>query len=306
MNIGGDIFASGNPGEGSSWEIGVSDPKRSADNAPPLTKVRLVDQAISTSASYERGYTIAGHRYSHILDPRTGLPAEGVASATVVAANNASANAMATTLCVLKPEEGLDLVKSTPNAECLIVTTDGRQLRSPGFSALEGTAPPVVTAPAAPLGENAWPSNFQVAIAIDLKSPDNGGRRVKRPFVAVWVEDSTGKRVRTVAVWGRERKYLRELRAWWKIAQTQPEWAATVTRATRNAGQHRIEWDGKDDQGQPLPMGTYTLTIEAAREHGTYAIQHAPIVCGKTAATGTIPAGTEFGETQLTYGPIGQ
>jgi len=127
---------------------------------------------------------------------------------------------------------------------------------------------------------------------------------VKRPFVAVWVEDSTGKRVRTVAVWGRERKYLRELRAWWKIAQDQPEWAATVTRATRNAGQHRIEWDGKDDQGQPLPMGTYTLTIEAAREHGTYAIQHAPIVCGKTPTTGTIPAGTEFGETQLTYGPI--
>ncbi|OYV05008.1 MAG: thiamine biosynthesis protein ApbE [Verrucomicrobiales bacterium VVV1] len=303
VNIGGDIFASGRPSEGSTWEIGVSDPKHSADNAAPLTKVRLVDRAISTSAAYERGYTIAGHRYSHILDPRTGIPAEGVASATVIAANNASANAMATTLCVLKPEEGLELVRSTPGAECLIIAADGRQLRSPGFSALEGAAP---TSPAASSGPNDWPSNFQVAIAIDLNAQAKAGRKMKRPFVAVWVEDSTGKRVRTVAVWGREKKYLRDLRAWWKLAQTQPEWAATVTRATRNAGQHRIEWDGKDDQGQPLPMGTYTLTIEAAREHGTYAIQHGPIICGKTAATGTIPAGTEFGETKLTYGPAGQ
>ena len=305
VNIGGDLFASGRAPDGSAWEIGVSDPKRSADNAPPLTKLRLVDRAVSTSAAYERGYTVAGRRYSHILDPRTGLPAEGVASAAVIAANNASANAMATSLCVLKPEEGLDLVESIPGAECLIVAADGRQLRSPGFSALEGTAPPVATAPAASLGANAWPSGYLVSIAIDLKAPAAGGRKIKRPFVAVWVEDSTGKRVRTVAVWGRERKYLRELRAWWKLAQAQPEWAATVTRATRNAGQHRIEWDGMDDQGQPLPMGTYTLTIEADREHGTYAIQHGTIVCGKSAAKGTIPEGTEFSETQLTFGPAG-
>lgn len=304
VNIGGDLYASGRPADSAAWEIGVADPRRSADNAPPLTKVHLVDRAISTSAAYERGYTIAGHRYSHILDPRNGMPAEGVSSATVIAANNASANAMATMLCVLKPEEGLELVKSTPGAECLIIAADGRQLRSPGFAALESGSSPN-PAPAS-LGANAWPSDFQVAIAIDLIKPDTGGRKAKRPFVAVWVEDSTGKRVRTVTVWGRERKYLRDLRAWWKLAQTQPEWAATVTRATRNAGQHRIEWDGKDDQGQPLPMGTYTVTLEAAREHGTYAIQRAQIVCGKAAAKGTIPAGTEFGETQLTYGPAAQ
>lgn len=297
INIGGDLFASGHPASGASWEIGVADPKHSEDNAPPLTKVHLVDRAISTSAAYERGYTIAGHRYSHILDPRNGMPAEGVASATVIASNNASANAMATTLCVLKPEEGLELVKSNPGSECLIITADGRQLRSPGFAALESGAAPVASSSASD-----WPMSFQVSIAIDLKTPE-GGRKIKRPFVAVWVEDSTGKRVRTVAVWGREKKYLRELRAWWKLAQTQPEWAATVTRATRNAGQHRIEWDGKDDQGQPLPLGTYTVTLEAAREHGTYAIQHGQIVCGKSATTGTIPEGTEFGETKLTYGP---
>jgi thiamine biosynthesis lipoprotein ApbE len=300
VNIGGDIFASGRPTAGSAWEIGVADPKHSEDNAPPLTKVHLADQAISTSAAYERGYTIGGKRYSHILDPRTGQPAEGVASATVVANNNAASNAMATTLCVLKPEEGLALVNSTPGAECLIITADGRQIRSAKFAALENATPPV-KAPSSTTG--GWPDGWQVSIAIDLKQPDAGGRRPKRPFVAVWVEDTAGKRVRTVTVWGHERKYLPELKAWWKEAKTNQEWAATVTRATRNAGQHRIEWDGKDDQGQPLPPGTYSISLETNREHGSYSLQKGTIVCGKTPEKGTIPAGAETGETQLTYGP---
>ena len=114
LNIGGDIFACGQGAPDRPWRIGVADPKAAADNAPPLTQVLLADRAISTSAAYERGFTVAGRRYSHILDPRTGFPAEGAASATVVAADNATANALATTLCVLEPEEGLALVKGLP------------------------------------------------------------------------------------------------------------------------------------------------------------------------------------------------
>jgi len=300
VNIGGDIFASGLSADGKPWEIGVADPKHSEDNAAPLTKIRVGDRAVSTSAAYERGYTIAGRRYSHILDPRSGMPAEGVASATVVANNNASSNAMATTLCVLKPEEGLALVKSYPGAECLIITADGRQLRSDGFAALENGS----TSGAAPSSSGAWPSNYQVSIEIELLA--SGGRKQKRPFIALWVEDSTGKRVRTVTVWGKERKYLPDLRAWWKVAKTNPEWAATVTRATRNAGKHRLQWDGKDDQGQPLPPGTYTITLETNREHGAYCIGEGQIECGKSPSKGTISAAAEFGEAQLTYGPAGQ
>ena len=50
-------------------------------------------------------------------------------------------------------------------------------------------------------------------------------------------------------------------------------------------------------------MGTYTITLEAKREHGTYSISHGPIECGKSPTKGAIPAGTEFGESQLNYGP---
>ena len=307
LNIGGDMYASGHTPAGTPWAIGVADPRHSEDNAPPLTHVRLSNLAISTSAAYERGYTIAGRRYSHIFDPRSGQPAEGVASATVVAGNNANANALATTLCVLKPEEGLALVKGTPGTECLIVGADGRQYRSEHFATVEDAPKTAATTPPAnplpPFGAKpgAWPNGYQVTLTINLKTPDGG--RAKRPYVAVWVENTEGKTVRTVAVWGNKRKYLPDLHAWWKLAQADEQWAASVTRATRAAGQHRIVWDGLDDKGAPLPPGTYNIVLEVNREHGTYAMQSGKIEVGKQPAKGVIAAASEFEEAQIAYGP---
>lgn len=300
LNIGGDIFASGQPAAGTPWSVGVADPKHSADNAPPLTQLRLSDRAVSTSAAYERGFTVGGRRFSHILDPRTGQPAEGVASATVIAPNNATANALATVLCVLKPEDGLALARQIPDVECLIIAADGRALRSPRFATIEAAPTVAAAAPNAPGG--LWPAGYEVALALTLKTPE-GARKVKRPYVAVWVENADARRVRTVTVWGNKRKYLPDLPAWWKLAKEDEQWAQAITRATRSAGQHRIAWDGLDDQGKPLPPGTYTLFLEVNREHGTRAIQSGKIVCGPTPAKGTIPAGSEFDAAEISYGP---
>ncbi len=301
LNIGGDIFASGR-----AWKVGVADPKSSADNSPPLTEVNLKDLAISTSAAYERGYTIGGKRHSHILDPRTGQPAAGTASATVVASSNAVANALATTLCVLKPDEGLALAKTIPGVACLIVAADGRQLRTANFAPLEGRLPTAVMLPQTPgtttPAAGAWPKGFQVTLTLTLKAP-TGGKRIKRPYVAVWIEDAEGKRVRTVAVWGNQRKYMPDLREWWKVAREDQEWASTITRATRSAGQHRVAWDGMDDKGAPLPPGTYSVVLEVNREHGTYCIERGTIACAKTAAQGKIAASAEFAEAQIVFGP---
>lgn len=311
LNIGGDIFASGRPSPGAAWEISVQNPARSEDNAPPLTQLRLVDRAVSTSAAYERGYNIGGKHYSHIFDPRTGQPAEGTASATVIAPYCANSNALATTLCVLKPAEGLELAKQIPDVECLIIGADGQQYRSAHFAAYEVAPPqplstatpaPAATAAIPPAKAGLWPNGFQVTLAISLKMPTDG-KRVMRPFMAVWVADASGKAVRTIAVWGTQRKYLPELREWWKIARTDPEWAATVTRATRSAGHYRLVWDGLDDHGAPVPPGTYTIFQEVNREHGTYALQQGTIVCGKDPAKGTIPAASEFDQADISYGP---
>jgi FAD:protein FMN transferase len=310
LNIGGDIYASGMPAPGTPWVVGVADPKQGADNTAPLTQVRIGDRAISTSGSYERGFTVAGRKYSHILDPRTGLPATAVVSATVIAANSANANALATTLCVLKPEEGLALAKQIPDVECLIVAADGRQFRSARFAAFEVPKPAVATVPGAtpaPVAGGQWPTGYEVGVDITLKRPPPGGKGgPKKPYVALWVEDENSQRVRTVTVWGKERKYLPDLPNWWRQAKQDEAWAMSVTKATRAAGKYRIAWDGNDDKGKPLPLGTYTMVLEVSREHGAKTMDKGTIVCGKAPAKGTIPATSEFDVADITFGPPGR
>lgn len=302
INIGGDIFVSNQGDAARLWQIGIANPLDHADNATPLTQVLLGNRAISTSAAYERGFTIAGRRYSHILDPRTGVPAEGIASATVVATDSATANALATTLCVVKPEEGLALVQETPGAECLIVAANGEQFRSAQFAALE--VPMVGEAKKANEAKPGfWPKDFQVTFTFALKGNPTGGRGgYKRPYVAIWVDDEKGARVRTIALWGNKERYLPDLHDWSYGEKDRMDWAASIARATRPSGRHRVVWDGRDDSGNPLPRGTYTIFLEANREHGTYAKQSGKIVCEGEFAKGVIKAASEFEEGQLAYG----
>ncbi len=303
LNVGGDIFASGSLAPGVPWTVGVANPMHNEDNAPPLTQVKLIDRAISTSAAYERGYTFAGKHYSHIFDPRTGYPAGGIASATVITGNSANANALATTLCVLRPEEGLELVRQIPDTDCLIVGADGRLFRSPRFATYEIPRLPVAPAVAPAANPGSWPAKYQVTISITLKTPPPGAKPPRRPYVAVWVEDPSGKRVRTVAVWGKAPKYLPDLIEWWKQAQQDQQWASTVTKATRPAGQYRLAWDGLDDQGKPLPSGTYSVVLETNRQFGAHAMESGKIDCNRLPAQGTIPASPEFGSSTLSFGP---
>jgi thiamine biosynthesis lipoprotein ApbE len=201
LNLGGDMFALGRDAAARpAWMVGVQDPLHPEDNAPVLSVLRLQDQAVAVSGGSVRFYTIAGRRYSHLFDPRTGRPASDVAGATAVAPDNVTANALATTLCVLDPVDGLRLVAETPGAECLVVTADGRQLRSPGFHALERTPRSVraaTDAAGAPAG--AWPEGYQMNLTVTLPNIAAGGR-YRSPYVVVWAENADGKVVRTIAL----------------------------------------------------------------------------------------------------------
>ena len=80
---GSSIFGMGNPpGEPRGWSVTVADPWDHRKNA---AQVFLKDTSLSTSGSYEKSFRVAGHRYSHIMDPRRGVPAEGAVQVTVVA-----------------------------------------------------------------------------------------------------------------------------------------------------------------------------------------------------------------------------
>ena len=82
-------------------------------------------------------------------------------------------------------------------------------------------------------------------------------------------ENSERKSVKTIELWVGKDEWLKDLRSWWrKVGRYDRELVDAVTSATRPAGKYKFSWDGKDDSGQALPQGDYTLHIEVVREHG--------------------------------------
>jgi thiamine biosynthesis lipoprotein ApbE len=298
VNIGGDLRGwQKEPQRG--WLIGVQDPSRPEENARPLTALRLSNAAVATSGGYQRYYTIGDRRHSHLLDPRTGRPALDIASATVVAGTSVVANALATSLCILSIDDGLQLVSELPEVECLLVAADGRQWRSAGFPQLERALAAADKEAAPAKATDSWPEDFQVSINIDL--PKLNVQRYRRPYVAVWIENGKGQSVRSITVWGNAPKYWPALPAWWKFAKNDNDLVKAVTRATREPGKYEVVWDGKDDKGAQVPQGTYTVRIEVHREHGQDLIQTGKIACGEKPAKTAMARNAETGLTSVVY-----
>jgi thiamine biosynthesis lipoprotein len=279
LNIGGDIVAWGR-----SCEIAIADPAACYDNAEPMAMIELHNAAVATSGTYARG--------AHLIDAQSGQSLRTAAAATVIAPDAVTANALATTLCLTKADAGLKLVESTPGAEALRVES-GVLRRTSGFALLER---PFL--PQAPV-QSDWPHGYQLTVTLPLTS----GRSKKRPYVAVWVEDSSGKLVRVLAFWGNNSKYQPDLSTIWSLLKKTKHQLQSVTRATRPAGRYELVWDGLDNEQNPVPFGTYRITVETNQEHGTYAKQSGTITLGDSPASITLPATTNFEAVLVQYGP---
>ncbi|HEV3168674.1 MAG TPA: FAD:protein FMN transferase [Isosphaeraceae bacterium] len=120
----GDIVVSGPPPEAEGWTIGIA-PLEAPGTTAPSRYLLLHDAAVSTSGDAERFVEIKGKRYSHIVDPHTGVGLTERISVTVVAPDGATADVLDTTVCVLGPEKGLRLIESIPGAAALIVRGTG-------------------------------------------------------------------------------------------------------------------------------------------------------------------------------------
>lgn len=114
-------YAMGSPPDADGWTIVVPDPQR-PDRV--LSTVYLRDRALSTSGSGERHFDLAGKRYSHIIDPRTGHPAMGMAQATVIAKTAAESDALSTAMFVLEPERSRTLAAEIGVAALLVTSQD--------------------------------------------------------------------------------------------------------------------------------------------------------------------------------------
>ncbi len=128
VNVGGDLCVFGAPSKG--FAIGLRSPFQ---KNKIIAKIYLKEQAIATSGDYEKYFIYQGKRYSHILDPRTGYPALGERSVSVVCAKGILADAWATALFVLGSEQGIRIVNSQPELEAIFIDALGTHKISQGL-----------------------------------------------------------------------------------------------------------------------------------------------------------------------------
>jgi thiamine biosynthesis lipoprotein ApbE len=313
LNVGGDLRVLGETAQ----TVGIASPTEDSESTEPFTLIEVRDRVVATSGRIHRGLRINGRWYSHIFDPRTGHPAEAIASATVIAERSADADALATILNVLAPEESLRLVRTLPGVDCLIVTADGRVVRSEGWQRYERPrASPIAlaqaqapTAPDAPA--NPWGRDFELLVDFEINRPEAEAGRYRRPFVAIWVEDKKGFPVRNVALWVSlggpgPWEWMKDLKRWYLSDQIRKrvdrrDMVLTMSRPTRPPGKYSVIWDGKDDHGKLLDRGEYTLFIDAAREHGTYQSIRTEVTLGDAPFTTELEGNIEIKSATITF-----
>lgn len=133
INAGGDIRVSGKKANRKPWTIAVQDPNKKG-NYPAI--VHMTSGAVATSGNYEV-YFDKERVFHHIIDPHTGMSPITDVSVSVISKTTADADALSTAIFVMKPEHGIRFINSIPGREALIITREGKQLRSSGWNRLQ-------------------------------------------------------------------------------------------------------------------------------------------------------------------------
>ncbi len=306
LNVGGDIVTRGR----TTQRVDIADPRADAENDIALDTVVLSDSAIATSGGYRRQMQVGNRKASHLIDPRTGRPAEGTASATVIAPDAETAGALATALAIASPNEAETLAHSFPGTEYLLVAKDGSLVRSKGWARNQEPALlPVayrVTAGAKPpaVASTSWNQNFELLVKVNLPRIDDP--RYRRPYVAVWIEDENKYPVRTIALWFQKPRWLPDLKTWYRDDRIRnlsegTDLTGTISSATRGPGSYTLKWDGKDNEGKLVKPGKYTICVEGAREHGGYGVVREEMDFSGKPQSVTLPEQPEIGAIGLDY-----
>jgi thiamine biosynthesis lipoprotein len=118
VNASGDLTAWGYQPNGGPWTIGVADPNK-ADRV--FSYLNITNMALATSGNYEKYITVFGKKYSHTINPRTGLPVTGIKSVTIITPNAEIADAMATPVMILGIKAGLYLINQLNDIEAILI-----------------------------------------------------------------------------------------------------------------------------------------------------------------------------------------
>jgi thiamine biosynthesis lipoprotein len=116
---------------GKPWIVGIRDPRKGEGEV--ITRIPLVDAAISTSGDYERFFDEGGVRYHHIIDPKTGHSASKVRSATIIGPYATRTDGLSKTAFVLGPEKAMEIYNRIEDIDAIIVKLDGSVIYSKGL-----------------------------------------------------------------------------------------------------------------------------------------------------------------------------
>lgn len=118
VNAAGDLTTWGRQPNGKPWTIGIAAPQ---NNRIPFSYLEITDTSIATSGNYEKYIIVDGKKFSHTINPRTGLPVTGIKSVTVICPNAEIADAMATPIMVMGIRVGLNMINQIKGLECVII-----------------------------------------------------------------------------------------------------------------------------------------------------------------------------------------
>jgi len=118
VNASGDLTTWGFQPNGTPWSIGIVNPNFAGKI---FSYLDVTDMAVATSGNYEKFILINGNKYSHTINPRTGLPVRGIKSVTIITPNAEIADAMATPVTIMGIKAGLDMINQIKDIEAIVI-----------------------------------------------------------------------------------------------------------------------------------------------------------------------------------------
>ena len=118
VNAAGDLTAWGHQVNGNPWTIGIADPNQ---KQALFSSFEISNKSVATSGDYEKYVIIDGNRYSHTIDPKSGMPAQGLKSVTIICPNAELADALTTPIIVMGKDAGLHMINQMVGVEAILI-----------------------------------------------------------------------------------------------------------------------------------------------------------------------------------------
>jgi FAD:protein FMN transferase len=120
------LYAMGAPPAKDGWTVRVPEPR---DRSQTISTVTLRNESLSTSGSYEKYFELEGQKYCHVMDPRDGMPVQGVLQATLISSDSTSTDALSNAMFVMGPRAGTQLIATAVGARGLWIMDEGESQR---------------------------------------------------------------------------------------------------------------------------------------------------------------------------------